>query len=102
MSGRLVFTDTAGQELTFDDIKNLPEGRTMLQYIATFAGVTNLELGERVRVKVYTTAFGVDASNTCSVDASGDGLNDADVKTLKFQRTIRVPAVATLITPPTP
>lgn len=101
MTGRLVLTNAAGQELAFSDVKNLPEGRVMLRYIATFAGLTNLELGERVRIRVYTTAFGVHASRLCSVDASGDGVNDLAVKTLRFQRTIRVPSVATLITLPT-
>jgi hypothetical protein len=100
MTGRLVLTDQQGHELTFDQVKDLPEGQAMLQYIATFAGVTNLELGERVRIKVYTTAFDVHAAKTCTVDASGDGIDDIDVKTLKFQRTVRVPAIATLITPP--
>jgi len=101
MSGRLVLTNSARQELTFADVKNLPEGRVTLHYLATFAGITNLDLGERVRIRVYTTAIGVHASRLCSVDADGDGSDDADVKTLRFQRTIRVPAIATLLTPPT-
>jgi hypothetical protein len=102
MTGGVVLTDATGHIVTFDDVKNLPEGRAMINYIATFAGVTNLDLNERVRIKVYTTAFGVHASKTCQVDADGDGSDEAEVKTLRFQRTVRVPAIATLIAPPTP
>jgi hypothetical protein len=101
-SGNIVLTDAAGHLLDFGDVKNLPEGRFTVHYIATFAGVTNLALGDRVRIKVFTTAIGVHGTGTCTVDADGDGFDDVDVKTLKFQKSIRIPTFSNLITPPIP
>lgn len=101
--GRIVLTDGQGNEVSFQDVQNLPEGTAALNFIATFAGpVPGLELGGRARVKIYTTAIGVHGSLLCSVDADGNGIVDQDVKTLVFQKSLTVPATATLINPPQP
>jgi hypothetical protein len=100
VAGRIVFVDGNGVELAFDQVKNLPLGTTAIKFIATFAGaLPDLDPGERARVRVYTTAIGVDAPRPCRVDADGDGVEDAQVKTLKFQKNVRVPTAAFLITP---
>ena len=99
--GRVVFVDTNGNEVSFDAVKNIPEGTTALMFVATFVGtIPELSPGERARVKVYTTAKGVDAPFTCSIDADGDGSVDADVKTLTFQKTARVPTTSFVVTSP--
>jgi hypothetical protein len=98
--GRIVFRDGNSNELTFGDVKNLPIGVTELNYIATFAGpIPGLELGGRGRIRVYTTTIGAHTSGTCTVDADGDGFNDQRVKTFRFQRAVRIPALAQLVFP---
>ena len=98
--GRIVLVDGDGNELTFDEVKSLPRGMVALKFVATFAGpIPGLDAGEQARIKVYTTAIGVDAPRTCTIDANGDGSNDLHVKTLVFRKLVRVPRTASLITP---
>jgi hypothetical protein len=100
IDGRVVLTDANGNELQFADVKNLPEGSATINFVATFAGaIPEIDLGERARVRVHTTAIGVDSPRTCEVDADGDGTIDNDVRTLVLQRVVRVPNVAGLLTP---
>lgn len=99
-TGKIVFVDKDGNELSFDAVKNIPNGTTALMFIATFIGtIPELDPGERARVKVYTTAKNVDTAE-CSVDADGDGSIDADVQTLSFRKLVRVPTTSFLITSP--
>jgi hypothetical protein len=100
IDGRIVLTDGAGNELTFAQVKNLPEGSIAIHYVATFAGsIPEITPGSRVRVKAYTTAIGADTTQTCSVDADGNGSIDQKVKTLTLQKIIKVPAIAAELTP---
>ncbi len=100
IAGHIVLTDGMGMQLSFADVKNLPEGTVTLHYIATFAGnIPEIILGQRVKVKAFTTLIGAHANATCSIDADGDGSIDSSVRTLTFQKIIKVPAQATDLTP---
>jgi hypothetical protein len=99
-AGSVVLTDGNGTEIPWDAVKNLPEGTVAINFLASFSGpLPGLQLGGRARVKVYTTAIGVESTLLCSVDADGNGTVDQDVKTLVFQKSLTVPATATLIQP---
>ena len=81
-------------------MKNIPDGITPLNFVATFAGlIPELKPGSRARLKVYTTAMNTDQPRTCSVDADGNGTIDSQVKTLFFSTVVRVPTTSFLITP---
>jgi len=100
IAGRVVLTDGAGNELTFAQVKNLPEGTVTLHYVATFAGsIPEITPGSRVRVRAFTTAIGADSTKTCSVDADGNGTVDSNVRTLITSKIVKVPAIASIITP---
>lgn len=100
VAGRIVLVDADGNALTFDQVKNVPEGRTLVRYIATFAGaIPTITPGKRTRVKTYTTVMGMSGPGTCTVDADGDGIEDLGVKTFVFQPFARVPKDAHLIVP---
>jgi hypothetical protein len=98
--GHIVLTDGAGNELTFAQVKNLPQGSVVLHYVATFAGtIPDVTPGSRVRVRAVTTAINTDSTHTCSVDADGNGSIDSNVRTLSLQKVVKVPAIAASITP---
>ena len=100
IGGRITLVDADEHALTFDDVKNIPLGVTPLNFIATFAGpMPELKPGSRARVKVYTTAIDSDHPHTCNTDADADGTVDSNVKTLIFQKTVRVPTTTFLIAP---
>jgi hypothetical protein len=100
VEGRLALVDQAGNEVSFDDVKQLPDGEVTLRYVATYAGsIPELAPGERARVKVYLTSFNADFVQLCTVDASGDGVPDQDVLTLGFYTLVKVPSVSFLATP---
>jgi len=100
IGGRIQFVDKDEKPLTFDDVKNIPDGITPLNFVATFAGlIPELKPGSRARLKVYTTAMNTDLPRTCSIDADADGTIDSQVKTLFFQTVVRVPTTSFLITP---
>jgi len=98
--GRIKVVDLDQQPLSFDQIKNIPVGTTGINFVATFAGAMPLlKPGTNARVKVYTTAMHSDHPHPCLIDADGDGTVDSDVKTLIFQKAVRVPTTQFLITP---
>ncbi len=98
--GTIVFVDKDGNELNFDSIKNIPNGTTGLNFVATFVGtIPELDPGERARIRVYTTIKNADGSDQCSIDADGDGVVDANVRTLIFRKLVRVPSMAFLLSP---
>ena len=98
--GRVVLTDAQGNELTFAQVQNLPEGTVTLHYVATFAGfIPQIQPGERVRVRAIATFIGADSTKTCSVDADGNGSTDSQVRTLVLQKVVKVPAIAAELTP---
>jgi hypothetical protein len=100
MAGRIRLVDANEQPLNFYEVKSIPVGTTPLRFIATFAGpIPVLRPGSHARVKVYTTAINTDQPHTCTIDADGDGTVDSEVKTLIFQKTVRVPTVDFLINP---
>ncbi|MBI3769138.1 MAG: hypothetical protein HY271_11700 [Deltaproteobacteria bacterium] len=100
ITGRIKLVDANEQPLNFSDVKNIPVGVTPLRFIATFAGpLPELAPGSHARVKVYTTAINTDQPHTCTIDADGDGTIDSEVKTLIFQKAVRVPTVDLLINP---
>jgi hypothetical protein len=100
VAGRIAFVDANEQPLTFDQVKTIPLGTTALNFIATFAGpLPDLVPGARARVNITSTAIDTDGSHPCSIDADGDGTVDSKVKTLIFQKTVRVPTTAFLINP---
>jgi hypothetical protein len=100
IAGRIKLVDANEQPLTFDDVKHIPLGVTPVMFVATFAGpLPQLTPGSRARVKVYTTATDTDQPHTCTIDADADGTVDSEVKTLFFQKAVRVPTVAFLIQP---
>jgi hypothetical protein len=68
--------------------------------MATFAGnIPEIVPGQRVRVKTLTTVIGAHANATCSVDADGNGTIDTNVRTLSFQKIVKVPGQAVVLTP---
>jgi hypothetical protein len=100
IGGRITLVDADEHALTFEDVKNIPVGVTPLNFIATFAGpMPELKPGSRARVKVYTTTINADHPHPCATDADGDGSVDTNVKTLIFQKTVRVPTTTFLINP---
>ncbi len=100
VAGRIQLVDKDEKPLTFDDVKNIGDGITPINFVATFAGlIPELKPGSRARLKIYTTAVNTDQPHTCSIDADGDGSLDSAVKTLIFQTVVRVPTTAFLITP---
>lgn len=100
VAGRIKLVDANEQELTFDQVKNIPDGVTPLNFVATFAGpLPQLVPGSRARVKIYTTAKNTHQPHACTIDADNDGTVDSDVKTLFFQKSVRVPTTAFLINP---
>lgn len=100
IAGRIKVVDPSEQDLTFDQIKNIPIGTTGINFVATFAGpLPQLKPGTNARVKVYTTAIGSDHPHPCAIDADEDGAMDAEVKTLIFQKAVRVPTTSFLINP---
>jgi len=100
LDGRIALVDKDGNELTFDQVKNLPLGQSALMFVATFAGtIPELDPGERARVKIYTTALDVDLPFPCQVDGDGDGSTDDHVNTLTFVKVVRVPTTSFLLTP---
>jgi len=100
IAGRIVLTDDQGNELTFAQVKNLPEGTVTLHYVATFAGlIPEITPGSRIRVRTVATFIGADSPKTCSVDADGNGSIDNDVRTLVLQKVVKVPATAAELTP---
>ena len=100
IAGRIRLVDGNESPLTFDQVKAIPLGTTSLNFIATFAGsMPDLVPGTRARVRITTTAINTDGTHPCSIDADGDGTMDSDVKTLIFQKTVRVPTTAFLINP---
>ncbi len=100
VEGRLKVVDLNQKELSFDQIKDIPVGTTGINFIATFAGpLPQLRPGTNARVKVYTTAMHSDHPHPCVIDADDDGTVDTDVKTLIFQKAVRVPTTQFLINP---
>ncbi len=100
VAGRIKLVDANEQALTFDQVKSIPLGLTPLMFIATFAGpLPQLVPGSRARLKVYTTAINTDQPHTCTIDADANGTLDSNVKTLIFQKSVRVPTTAFLINP---
>jgi hypothetical protein len=98
IAGRIKLVDANEKPMTFDQVKTIPLGVTPLNFIATFAGpLPQLVPGSRARVKVYTTAIHTDQPHTCTIDADADGSLDGDVKTLIFQKVVRVPTTSFLI-----
>jgi hypothetical protein len=98
--GRITLIDQDEQPLSFDDVKHIPDGVTPINFVATFAGpLPQLKPGSHARLKVYTTAINTDQPHTCTIDADGDTVMDSAVKTLIFQKTVRVPTTSFLITP---
>lgn len=99
-AGRIRLVDSSENPLTFDQVKAIPLGTTSLNFIATFAGpLPDLLPGARARVKIVSTAINTDGTHPCSIDADGDGTMDSNVKTLIFQKTVRVPTTSFLINP---
>ncbi len=99
-AGRIKLVDGNESPLTFDQVKTISLGTTSLNFIATFAGpLPDLLPGARARVRIITTAINTDGTHPCTIDADGDGSVDSDVKTLIFQKTVRVPTTAFLINP---
>jgi hypothetical protein len=100
VDGRIALVDKDGNELTFDQVKELPLGQSALMFVATFAGtIPELDPGERARVKIYTTALDVDLPFPCKVDGDGDGSTDDHVNTLTFMKIVRVPTTSFLLAP---
>jgi hypothetical protein len=100
VAGRIQLVNTSEQPLTFDQVKHIPLGTSGINFIATFAGpMPDLVPGARARVKITTTAIDTDGTHPCSIDADGDGITDFHVKTLIFQKGVRVPTTAFLINP---
>ena len=86
--------------MTDTNIKNLPEGKFGLHYVASFAGpMPDIEPGGRIRARVFATAIGADASSTCAIDADNDGIVDAAVKTHRVRATVRVPTTTLALLP---
>ncbi len=94
LPGSLDFVDEDGNPIPFASIKNLPEGRVSLSYVASFAGnIPGIEPGGRARVRTITTLIDTDASRTCSIDANNDGSIDDAVKTHSDRSTVTLPEV---------
>ncbi len=91
--GSLELVDANGDPTTFDQMKNIPSGKSALRYVATFVGqVPEISPGERVRVKTYTTVGGLGGSQTCTTDADSDGDADIKVRTFSARKVVRVPS----------
>ena len=100
MPGRLVLVDGAGNPISFASVKNLPEGRIGLNYIASFSGaIPGLDPGAKVRVRTMTTAFNTHTSGTCSIDADNSGSTDLSVKTHVAKTKVSVPSLSLALMP---
>jgi len=100
LPGRLVLVDADQNPISFASVKHLPEGRTGIRYIASFAGgLPRLDPGTMIRVRVLATAINADASRTCEIDATNDGSIDSAVKTHVTHSILRVPATVLALMP---
>jgi len=96
--GTLDFVDDAGNPIPFSSIKELPEGRISLSYVASFAGdIPGIEPGAKARVRTITTLMNADASRTCSIDANNDASIDDDVKTHSDRSTVKLPEMSIVL-----
>ncbi|TMA80332.1 MAG: hypothetical protein E6J72_08670, partial [Deltaproteobacteria bacterium] len=90
--GTFALVDVNGDPISFSSVTSLPLGTVAIRFVATFMGeIPEISPGERARVRVYTTAIGADVPRACVTDADGDGNTDFKVKTLTFQKLVRVP-----------
>ena len=100
LPGRLALVDGAGNPISFTSVKNLPEGRIALRYVASFGGaIPGLDPGSKLRVRTLATAINADAPRTCSIDANNDGSTDFSVKTHVTRSTVQMPATILALMP---
>ncbi len=98
--GTFALVDVNGDPISFSSVESLPLGTVAIRFVATFKGeIPEISPGERARVRVYTTAIGADVPHACVTDANGDGNTDFKVKTLTFQKLVRVPISSTDVFP---